>query len=388
MFDVAAAGKAILFMAATVMQGIVGLYALGYGAHCFLVVLEQTASGVDEVRWPDEPLLDWLWKLFFLAWLTAFWFVLAWLLVDGVGPAVVQSFPGLTLGQLAVGCVWLLFPISLFSSLSAQSAWVILRGEVLRRLGYHPFALAVVYVMTGLLLAGWVWLGYVAVVREPWLLPVAALLGPAVLLINARLLGRLSWLLNFRTPERRRRRRGPKKPRRSERAVAIEDPWAVPGEGQRPAKGRSGPKPFENLYPWEFPSLGADGEEMEEPEPPPRLPVEGYRVRTIDPPPPAPAPSHLEQIEPIAVQPAPADPAPVDDDGHVQDPLAPLKKVSRLEEELAGRRVAEPPPASPLWSGVYQFPCYRRCIGPWLRLAFGALVVGGLLKMQLEFWPF
>ena len=48
-----------------------------------------------------------------------------------------SQFPGLTLGHVLLGTIWLLFPISLFSSLSANSRWVVFRPEVLRRLA-HP----------------------------------------------------------------------------------------------------------------------------------------------------------------------------------------------------------------------------------------------------------
>jgi hypothetical protein len=385
MFDIAAAGKAITFMSATVMQTIVGLYVLGYGSHCFLVVLEQTASGVDDVRWPDEPLVDWLWKLFYLAWLTGMWFVPAWLLIDGIGPALIESFPGLNFAQLVLACVWLLFPISLFSSLSANSRWVILRGEVLRRLAYHLVPLLVVYLVTGLLLAGWAGLTYAGLARYLWLLPLAALFGPAVLLVNARLLGRLSWLLNYRTPAKRKRRKT-KRPRKSERAILAADPWAVPGTGDAAAEKTATVKPFENLYPWEFPSIGGDAEE---PEVPPSLPVEGYRIRPTDwPPGPAPGTARVEKVEPLALQPLPPDPPPVTGPIPPGDPLAPLPKVSRYEEELAGHSEPPPPPRSPLWSGVYQFPWYPRCVGPWLRLSVGMLVAGAVAKVQLEFWPF
>ena len=56
----AAAGPAILFIFLLAGTGIVTLYTLCYIARCIQVVVEGTAAGQDAVRWPEEPILDWL----------------------------------------------------------------------------------------------------------------------------------------------------------------------------------------------------------------------------------------------------------------------------------------------------------------------------------------
>src|SRR5262245_25517838 len=140
MFQVGEAGNAIIFLCSLVGAGILGLYVLSYAAHCFLVVLDQTAWGVDRVAWPDEPVYDWLWKPFFLAWLIGFWAVPAWVLLGWLGPKLFPQFPGLTFGQLLVGSVWLLFPLSVLSALSSTTRWAVLRWALLRRLPRHLLA--------------------------------------------------------------------------------------------------------------------------------------------------------------------------------------------------------------------------------------------------------
>src|SRR5581483_301346 len=62
MFNVGAVGNGLMFFFSAVGAMVVGLWVLSYAAHSFLVVLEGTAAGDDEPRWPDEPMFDWVWK--------------------------------------------------------------------------------------------------------------------------------------------------------------------------------------------------------------------------------------------------------------------------------------------------------------------------------------
>ena len=53
-------GPTIIFVMTLATSAILGLIVLARSAHCFLVVFESTAAGMDEVAWPDEPFVDWL----------------------------------------------------------------------------------------------------------------------------------------------------------------------------------------------------------------------------------------------------------------------------------------------------------------------------------------
>src|SRR6478609_12118 len=102
----------VLLMAATV---IVGAYVFAYLAHIFLSLIETTATGFEEVPWPDEPYVDWLWKGVYLLWLVAVWLVpllfVSQFLFRTHTPAVAAA----QLVYFTAALFWLLFPISLLS---------------------------------------------------------------------------------------------------------------------------------------------------------------------------------------------------------------------------------------------------------------------------------
>src|SRR5205823_10246025 len=66
-------GSAFLFVPLLAAAAVIGGVVFAYAAHCFLTVLEQTAAGNDEVTWPDEPYVDWLWKAAYMLWLSSLW---------------------------------------------------------------------------------------------------------------------------------------------------------------------------------------------------------------------------------------------------------------------------------------------------------------------------
>ncbi len=242
------AGPVIFFLLTFVATVIVGLYLVNYGAHCFMVVLDESAAGIDEVKWPDEPIIDWLWKCIFLTWLLFVGLVPVWVIAVLAFPAAVAGPLGII--PLTLGVLWLLFPICLLSALSAKKMFVVLHPEVLRRLARRPHSLALFYLLTGILIAGSGWLSYLGATRNPAIWLLAAPLGSAVLLIYARLLGRLAYLLAFRTPigdKRKPRRgrvpggtaelRGGAEPRGTAepRADSVQAPWAIPVAAADPA---------------------------------------------------------------------------------------------------------------------------------------------------------
>ncbi|MBL8795078.1 MAG: hypothetical protein JNM56_14310 [Planctomycetia bacterium] len=213
---------AVLVMMFTLaLNAIVGLWVAAYAAHCFLVTVEQTAAGGDAVEYPEESLLDWCWKVVYLLWLTAIWLVPLGLLHRN-GYLDAPFLP------LAVGFLWLTFPVCLFSSFGSESVLVIFRFDVLWRLLRHPLAVLSFYILTALLLATVTSLAYFTLIgwrevqdginagRLAWLsplvqwwswllaLPLTALMLAAGILWYGRLLGRLAAIIN---PRRRRRQR-------------------------------------------------------------------------------------------------------------------------------------------------------------------------------------
>jgi hypothetical protein len=114
---------------------------------------------------------------------------------------------------------WLVFPVSLLSSLSGESRFMIMRGPILKGLARCRRATLHFYASTfGLLLAsgglvyfclvGWeetlpATLGTAAdIVSIVVLLPMVGAAGGLVLLLYGRLLGRLAWLMDVANPNK------------------------------------------------------------------------------------------------------------------------------------------------------------------------------------------
>src|SRR6478672_8108115 len=100
------AGNAIMFVCLLVGEAIIGLLVCMYAAHCFLLVVEDTSAGSDAVYWPDEPLTDYFWKIFFLAWLGAIWLIPPWLVLRLTAPTFLTDHPG-EAAMLAGVALWL-----------------------------------------------------------------------------------------------------------------------------------------------------------------------------------------------------------------------------------------------------------------------------------------
>src|SRR5437762_2327362 len=62
------AGPAIMVSVCLAFFGIITLYLAVYFAHCFLVVVIDSAAGIDEIRWPSESFSDWFTKPIYVLW--------------------------------------------------------------------------------------------------------------------------------------------------------------------------------------------------------------------------------------------------------------------------------------------------------------------------------
>jgi hypothetical protein len=355
------------FVLASVAQVIVTLFTAAYAAQCLLVIIENTAAGADDIDWPGEPFLDYLWKFIYLAWLAAFWLVPAWGLLRILGRLAHWTVPALAYVVVMAGAFCFFFPVSLLSSLSAHSKWAVLSPALLKRLAGRLPALVIYYFVSAMLLAGWLALFYGALAFERGraiLLILAAFAAATALFVNARLLGRVAMLLSSRAGSRKRRR---KRRLVSPVAEAVEEAEEPPPKGARAESPATASEEDER-----FSEEDEGGVyEMTDAIPPPSpqeqpLPLpEAYQLAKEEPPPRA---QVMETDSAAAGEGAPPPPS----------------------RERPSQRIvyqAPPPPTRPLLQGVYTFPWYPSIVVRWVVLSLCFLVVGFLLRVQLLLLP-
>jgi hypothetical protein len=335
---------------------------LGYAAHVFFVVLSGTAQGKNEVEihWPSEPYAQRLCNAAYLLTLLAMCLVPAGLLLLLVElpaePALRAALVALLLGA----ALWLFLPVVLLSVVSSSSHWDVFRWSVVRELASHGTTLLAFYALSAPLVIGgvlviylaligwlelvdaagaaaWTWLPE-AVTLWSWafLLPVTAVFAAAALLIYARLLGRLAWLLDLASEEPATK---PKDSTPSPGHFAIygepnsAEPAVLTGlEKEETYEFRDDPCPAGDLAP-----VSVD---------PVRLAVLGR-----------------QKTEPLSPEPAPVERLP-----SLPPPQDPLEKDK----------------ASRLWvRGIYRYPWYGCSLKAWLFLTLVSLFLLVLFRAQL-----
>src|SRR6476646_9805641 len=139
-----------LFVPLLAATMVIGTFVFAYASHCFLTVVQQTASGNDEVVWPNDPMYDWLWEAVHMLWLIALWLgtiVLALRAVTGAHAGVGVATNVIVVAAIAV---WLLFPLTLLSSMAGESRWTLVSPPMLSRLvGQRSGSLMLFYVHSG-----------------------------------------------------------------------------------------------------------------------------------------------------------------------------------------------------------------------------------------------
>lgn len=372
-----AIGPTIIFVFSLAAATILSMYVFSYAAHCFLVVMESTAAGMDEIRWPDELFLDWLWKPPYLLGLLGIWVLAGFGVLLLAAPRLAATWPGI-LGVLAVAA-WIFFPITLYSSLSARSLAHVLYGPLLRRLVRRLGLLLVLYVLTGPLIGAAAAIAFLAVSGPAFWLPLAGLFLPMALFVHARLLGRLAWVIGYRTPLNTRKARKRVNPL-GDLKVEVNDPWSLPSQVSVEPLDE-----FFGLAPVEQPGVEPDGVEAtpaktadnSEKEQDPAARPEAYRVMSDDE---AKESWHRTRKEATidsgyAVAPAEqtADAAATTEPTHALEPSRPLlpEQPQLLEHRLQAENQPAPPPKVLFWSGVLTFPFYPHCLRPMFGLAVG-----------------
>lgn len=382
-----AAGPAILFVLSLAASIIVGVCVLAYAARCVLVVVEETASGQDDIIWPDEPKQDWLGHAVQFIELVGIWVAPAALAARLLRHVWLPDHGALRVLLLAGPGLWLFFPIGLLSSLSAQSRWVPFRWSIfVAFLRIAPAALGF-YVITALLLSAAVVPWYYALFGDrAALLPVAAAVSAAVLFVYARLLGRLAWIIQRlpaprsapvkakipkSPPPRKRKKRKPTPQVQDPCAAAEEEeererkmnerfPWA-----KKPPKPKS---PYQPPSAEEIEGYGISQEQLATPATPSEKPPRSRFARSPEE---YVAYEMRDTAEPAA--PMPRQPA----DEHFAE---------QVRQRIAERTRTEPtPPPHPFFSGVYSFLFYPACLPNWLALALAFLAEGGIVYMMLAF---
>jgi hypothetical protein len=380
-----AAGPAILFVMLFAASIMVGVCVLAYAARCVLVVVQETASGQDDIVWPNEPYVDWLGHAVQFIELLGIWLAPSalaarllrdvWLPDDGALRVLLLAGPGL----------WLFFPIGLLSSLSAVSRWVPFRWTIcLRFLRVAPAAL-VFYFLTAILLSIAIVPWYYALFGgQGFLLLVAAPVAGFVLFVYARLLGRLAYIIQ-RLPSTERtisqakteEHLPPRKKKKRKPRSDVQDPWAVPEAEERAHKTKK-------RFPWaeqapEKPGLHIPSAED----------IEGYGIAANKPNAPEP-PAEKPPRSRFAMSPEEYEPIEMQGTGEAepQAPKAPQSDLfdAQVRQHMAERTHLQPKlPPHPFVDGVFSFPFYSRCFPNWLALAFAFLVVGALVLQMLEF---
>jgi hypothetical protein len=235
---------AMMFVLTLVAEVIVGLYVLIYAMHAMLTVVQETAAGNDEIAWPSEGFIDWLFGSLHLVVLVLVLLAPAGILMRALQPTLFPDDAVLRFLVLAVPGLWLLFPVALLSSLSTEHRWMLLRPDVMWRMLRAAPATLAVYVAGAVLAAGAgaLWYAALAPGGRSILMPVAAAASAAAFLIYARLLGRLAWVMGQVPTGKRKRGAAAKKEKPKKTAAAAHDPWAAPDEPPESEKEPEAPK--------------------------------------------------------------------------------------------------------------------------------------------------
>jgi hypothetical protein len=355
--------SAIQFILLLVVTTVFGAAIFMYAAHVFVTVAQQTAGGLDAVEWPKDPWFDWIARALHLAWLVAFWLVPLGFVLRAVGPESLGASAALWVGVPAA-CFWLLFPVTLLSSFSAGSPWVLLRAEALGRMARCPAATLGFYLVSApVCVLGAASLYVTLAERRFYALPALAV----VLFVYPRLVGRYSRLLG-RARVGGTRPKGDKGVRRAAKAAQVEDPRGPPAPAtktERPRKKRKRAAKAED--PWAVP-------EQEPAETKSAAPmVEGYGLADDQ----KAEPERREaqkrpRVKGYDVKPAEPPTAPQE---------VPLDGTPPIESSRIASEAERPLPDWPFVSGVFTFPWYPSNLGVWglltlLFLVWGLMYIG------------
>jgi hypothetical protein len=331
-----------------------------YLSHAFLVVVEDTAAGNRDIVWPDDSFLDYFWKAFYLGWLVGVWLAPALLVARLAAPAFPEPVREFWYFALAGLVLWIVFPISLLSSMAAESLFTVLHGGLAARLAVRAGNLLLLYLVTVPIVLIGVALVMALCLGETWYTLLLGALGvPYCILTYARLTGRMACLVRLtRLPIRRK-----KKQQRPKVRTEVSDPWEAPEEEEQPASAAPvDAKPYVFVQPEDLPAVYSPWEGED---------ITGYNVRFEDvPAPKAATPTVFDPSELVPLAEG-EEPSRVEEDqAHA---AARAIKPDRLEIERLSRK-KERVPRSPWTEGIWLFAFSRAT-----RIPFGFLTLGFFL---------
>jgi DNA-directed RNA polymerase subunit RPC12/RpoP len=178
---------ALLLPILSMFSAVMALLTFSFVAPCFLAAVQDTADGFDEVQESSLPEWD--------QWFFSFFSMLnVWMLAGAIGFPLTLFEP---IGPAAIPvCTMLLFPVLLLSAMECESFLVPFSPPILASLMRAWWAWLIFYLLTTVLVVGWFAVASWAIAFAPYLL--VLVLAPAlaaVMLIYARLLGRLGWCI-------------------------------------------------------------------------------------------------------------------------------------------------------------------------------------------------
>jgi hypothetical protein len=162
--------------------------ALGYAAACCTTVIEETADGNVAIQeWPGAlQWKDWAWNLVFM---------LVMLLESALIAFIPTFWIGLWTWIPTILLTLAVFPIVYLAS-SEEGAWAPTSVVIYRSLATRPLLWLAFYVEYFVVMFAWDIVTFVAIlIMQWWALLVACPLLAAVMLIEARLLGRVAWCI-------------------------------------------------------------------------------------------------------------------------------------------------------------------------------------------------
>jgi hypothetical protein len=187
-------------------MAILGILVALYASAQFRAILQDTASG-NETHDQPELVTDWFGSFFHLGYI-GFFTLIPSVMAGAAAATLLESGWG---WSVAAGLTFLLFPVFLLSSMAANTSLAILNGNVLRSTFRKAWLLPVLFLASSALAAACLGLVYLTLTTSNFLIALATgFAWSACLIIYARLLGRVAWVLSQTGVKVRKR---PKKPR-------------------------------------------------------------------------------------------------------------------------------------------------------------------------------